>query len=270
VDLHQQHDIINAVLGIKYVQYRLIALSKTSYLTPPAARHVASIAHDLATHATRIESTARGAHTMSAKRLLNASIALLSATVILFVAMLFLGGCGTVPHRPSFCADDEPSYIYDTAAQLNVDPANIGSLLVIANIEAIEHCPEYTEEAARGAVKNLRQLLAGGSPSYFELLTLAQQNITFVNDYAGREIMLLGLFMPVLSAKVPITDCDLKCFLYQLDKLEQSMDVYFGKKDAILRQWEREDLFFARLAVHYMRSSRESALRYERLHAAPR
>lgn len=167
---------------------------------------------------------------MSAKRFLSSSIALILSTILIINCMLVMNSCGSVPHRPSFCADHEPSYIYDMANQLGVDPKNISSLIVIANIEAIEACPQYTEDATRGAVKNLRRLLTNRTPTYFELLTLAQQNITYVNRYAGREIMLLGLFMPMLSAKVPITDCDLKCFLYQLDALDQSMDAYFGQE----------------------------------------
>jgi hypothetical protein len=167
---------------------------------------------------------------MSAKRFFSVSIALISSAILIITCMLLMNSCGSVPHRPSFCADDEPSYIYDMANRLGVDPKNISSLIVIANIEAIEACPQYTEDAARGAVKNLRRLLTNGTPTYFQLLTLAQQNITYVNRYAGREIMLLGLFMPTLSAKVPITDCDLKCFLYQLDALDQSMDAYFGQQ----------------------------------------
>lgn len=227
MDLHQQHEIGNAVVGLRLTHRRLTAAAACSS-SCERADLLSEIASDLAQHAIRIESAAKGARSMSAKRLLNASIALLSATVILFFTMLFLNSCGTVPHRPPFCAEDEASYIYDTAEQLNINPANVSSLLVIANIKAIEHCPVYTEEAARGAIKNLRQLLAEDSPTYLELLTLAQQNVTYVNRYAGREIMLLGLFMPVLSARLPITDCDRKCFLYQLDALEQSMDSYFG------------------------------------------
>lgn len=166
---------------------------------------------------------------MSAKRFFSVSIALILSTILIITCMPLMNSCSSVPHRPSFCADDEPSYIYDMANQLGVDPKNISSLFVIANIEAIEACPQYTEDAARGAVKNLRRLLTDSTPTYFELLTLAQQNITYVNRYAGREIMLLGLFMPMLSAKVPIIDCDLKCFLYQLEALDQSMDAYFGQ-----------------------------------------
>lgn len=94
MDLHQQHEIINAVLGIKHVEVRLTALSKTRHLTPLAASHIESIAGDLAKHAARIESTARGAHTMSAKRLLNTSVALLTTTIILIIAALLLNSCG--------------------------------------------------------------------------------------------------------------------------------------------------------------------------------
>ena len=145
------------------------------------------------------------------------------------LCIILLAGCASVPvERPQFCKD-QPSYIYDLADKLHIDPQSVSNMLVIANYEAIRFAPLYTEDACRGAIKNIRLLLNSGTPSYYEVMTLVSANVDYINKYAGKEIMLLGLFVPQLSYKVPITECDRQCILWHLDQQEHMLDSFFGK-----------------------------------------
>ncbi len=133
---------------------------------------------------------------------------------LIICCVVLLSSCALTPaQRPDFC-EGQQSYIYDLADKLRVDPETISSTLVIVNYEAI---------------KNIRLLIESGTPSYYQIMTLMSQNIDYVNKYAGTEIMLIGLFVPQLSYKVPITDCDRRCILWHLDQQDKMLDSYFGK-----------------------------------------
>ncbi len=148
---------------------------------------------------------------------------------LIICCVVLLSSCALTPaQRPDFC-EGQQSYIYDLADKLRVDPETISSTLVIVNYEAIKNAPLYTEDACRGAIKNIRLLIESGTPSYYQIMTLMSQNIDYVNKYAGTEIMLIGLFVPQLSYKVPITDCDRRCILWHLDQQDKMLDSFFGK-----------------------------------------
>lgn len=148
----------------------------------------------------------------------------------LVATLLLVAGCASVPvERPQFCTD-KASYIYDLADTLHINPRSVSNMLVIANYEAIRFAPLYTEEACRGAIKNVRLALSAGTPTYYEIMALVSSNVDYVNKYAGKEIMMLGLFIPQLTYKVPITDCDRLCILWHLDQQEAMLNSLFGKK----------------------------------------
>jgi hypothetical protein len=149
--------------------------------------------------------------------------------LIVLGCLVFMVSCATTPlQKPSFCKVDDKSYIYDLAGKMRLNPQSVSSLLVIANFEALKHAPMYTEDACRGAIKNIR-FLVSGNPTYYDVMTLVSKNVDYINKYAGNEVVLIGLFVPQLSYEVPITDCDKKCILYHLDEQERMLDTFFKK-----------------------------------------
>lgn len=151
--------------------------------------------------------------------------------LVVFLAVSLLYACATTPlKRPEFCAENAESRIYDLAEKMHVNPQAVSNMMVIANYEALKHSPLYTEDACRGAIKNIRLALTG-VPTYYQIMMLITDNVKYVNQYAGTEIMLLGLFVPQLHYNTPITECDRLCILWHLDQQEKMLDAFFGKKE---------------------------------------